>query len=411
MTAALAGTTEALTLSRAYGLEDEAVCAAVGAGTGASWVLEHWPWMRSLWERYEPGNSLDILVKDIRGTLAQAEVRGVELPVTEHAFSRLLETWNLDASLTIGGPTRSGSTSAAPSPTSSSWTGTAASSSTRRRARRTTRRGVLRRARGARRVDRACALRVPRAGRADRPRHDRDDERRPHGHGREDGAADDRAASATSSRCAAACAAASTLRQQVRRAAVRSSRATCACPFGSAWTCGATSGRLSTRRACARRSPRAAGGRRGDRGLLPALLPRARPRAARPGARRGTRPWPLPRGLVGDPAAGAAERPRGHDGDERVRRAGAPALRRAADLGARGCVVSRRAARDAVERRRRDARLVTRNPATTVLSGPAGGPVSRRSPSPAGSAPRTASSSTWAERASTRRSSRRARCR
>jgi 3-hydroxyisobutyrate dehydrogenase-like beta-hydroxyacid dehydrogenase len=97
MTAALAGTTEALTLSRAYGLEDEAVCAAVGAGTGASWVLEHWPWMRSLWERYEPGNSLDILVKDIRGTLAQAEVRGVELPVTEHAFSRLLEMWNLDA--------------------------------------------------------------------------------------------------------------------------------------------------------------------------------------------------------------------------------------------------------------------------------------------------------------------------
>ena len=97
MAAAIAGTTEALTLSRSYGLEDEAVCAAVCAGTGASWVLEHWPWMRSLWERYEPGNSLDILVKDIRGTLAQAEVRGVELPVTERAFSRLLETWNLDA--------------------------------------------------------------------------------------------------------------------------------------------------------------------------------------------------------------------------------------------------------------------------------------------------------------------------
>ena len=80
MAAALAGTTEALTLSRSYGLEDEAVCAAVCAGTGASWVLEHWPWMSSLWERYEPGNSLDILVKDIRGTLAQAEVGASSCP-------------------------------------------------------------------------------------------------------------------------------------------------------------------------------------------------------------------------------------------------------------------------------------------------------------------------------------------
>jgi 3-hydroxyisobutyrate dehydrogenase-like beta-hydroxyacid dehydrogenase len=98
MTAALAGTTEALALSRAYGLEDEAVCAAVAAGTGSSWVLEHWPWMRSLWESYEPGGSLDILVKDVRALLAEADTRKVELPVTALAFSRLLETWNLHSS-------------------------------------------------------------------------------------------------------------------------------------------------------------------------------------------------------------------------------------------------------------------------------------------------------------------------
>jgi 3-hydroxyisobutyrate dehydrogenase len=98
MALAMAGTIEALTLSRAYGLEDEAVCAAVAAGTGSSWVLEHWPWMRSLWESYTQGNALDILVKDIRAVLAQAETREVELPVTRLAFSRLLETWKLDAS-------------------------------------------------------------------------------------------------------------------------------------------------------------------------------------------------------------------------------------------------------------------------------------------------------------------------
>jgi 3-hydroxyisobutyrate dehydrogenase-like beta-hydroxyacid dehydrogenase len=76
-------------------VEDDVVCAAVAAGTGSSWVLVNWPWMRSLWEGYEPGNALDILVKDIRAVLEEAEAERVELPVTALAFARLLETWNL----------------------------------------------------------------------------------------------------------------------------------------------------------------------------------------------------------------------------------------------------------------------------------------------------------------------------
>ena len=90
MAASIAGTLEALDLSRTYGLRDEAVCEAVAAGTGASWVLEHWPWMRSLWERYEPGNALDILVKDLRAVVTQGARREVELPVAALALSRLI---------------------------------------------------------------------------------------------------------------------------------------------------------------------------------------------------------------------------------------------------------------------------------------------------------------------------------
>ena len=90
MGAALAGTLEALELSRGYGLVDEAVCEAVMAGTGASWVLDHWSWMRSLWEAYEPGNALDILLKDLDATLAAGERKGVQLPSTELALERLL---------------------------------------------------------------------------------------------------------------------------------------------------------------------------------------------------------------------------------------------------------------------------------------------------------------------------------
>ena len=91
MGAALAGTMEGLGLARAYGLEDAPVIDAVLSGTGASWVLDHWEWMRSLWEEYEPGNALDILIKDLRATIEAGERQGVPLPSTALALERLLE--------------------------------------------------------------------------------------------------------------------------------------------------------------------------------------------------------------------------------------------------------------------------------------------------------------------------------
>jgi 3-hydroxyisobutyrate dehydrogenase-like beta-hydroxyacid dehydrogenase len=91
MGAALAGTMEGLALARSYGLEDGPAIDAVLAGTGASWVLDHWDWMRSLWEEYEPGNALDILIKDLRATAEAGERRGVPLPSTALALQSLLE--------------------------------------------------------------------------------------------------------------------------------------------------------------------------------------------------------------------------------------------------------------------------------------------------------------------------------
>lgn len=90
MSAAIAGTLEAMALARGYGLDERAVAEVVLKGTGASWVLEHWDWMRSLWEQYEPGNGLDILVKDIRAVVAGAETRGDEMPVSAVALASLL---------------------------------------------------------------------------------------------------------------------------------------------------------------------------------------------------------------------------------------------------------------------------------------------------------------------------------
>lgn len=93
MATAIAGTFEALSLAGDYGLEPEAVIGAVLDGTGASWPLAHWDWMRSLWEQYEPENALDILDKDLKAVIAAVRERGADLPVTEATFARLTALW------------------------------------------------------------------------------------------------------------------------------------------------------------------------------------------------------------------------------------------------------------------------------------------------------------------------------
>jgi len=93
MTVALAGTVEGIALAEHYGLEREQVLEVVAAGTGSSWVLEHWEWMRSLWEGYEPGNALDVLLKDMRALFAETHEQDHPAQVAEAAFARLRAFW------------------------------------------------------------------------------------------------------------------------------------------------------------------------------------------------------------------------------------------------------------------------------------------------------------------------------
>jgi putative dehydrogenase len=97
MGVAMAGTLEGLALAREYGLDDERAIDVITHGTGSSWVLEHWEWMRSLWEEYTPGNALDVLHKDFRALFDQASARRFPLPVAAVAFQRLLDTWKRGA--------------------------------------------------------------------------------------------------------------------------------------------------------------------------------------------------------------------------------------------------------------------------------------------------------------------------
>lgn len=94
MAAAIAGTYEGLALARDYGIGEEDAIEAITAGTGSSWPLTHWGWMRSLWERYEPQNALDILDKDLHATIDFTRRRGLRMPVTEATFQMLDEMWS-----------------------------------------------------------------------------------------------------------------------------------------------------------------------------------------------------------------------------------------------------------------------------------------------------------------------------
>jgi len=89
MTVALAGTVEGIALGERYGLERDQLVEVVAAGTGSSWVLQNWDWMRSLWEEYEPGNALDVLLKDMRALFRDEH----DSPVAQAAFERLLAHW------------------------------------------------------------------------------------------------------------------------------------------------------------------------------------------------------------------------------------------------------------------------------------------------------------------------------
>ena len=103
MLAALAGTHEALDLARQYGVDEQALLAAVAKGTGDCWVARNWgffdrvaaaydeggtpvsqrPWSKDLWEVVAAARAADVQLP-VAGLLAQYVAQRVE----SHAASR-----------------------------------------------------------------------------------------------------------------------------------------------------------------------------------------------------------------------------------------------------------------------------------------------------------------------------------
>ena len=86
----LLATEEGLRLAGEYGLRPEEVLPVIEQSTGASWAAAHWDLVLTWWRDYQPGEALDIIVKDMRSVLDDAAERRLTLPVAGLALQRLL---------------------------------------------------------------------------------------------------------------------------------------------------------------------------------------------------------------------------------------------------------------------------------------------------------------------------------
>jgi len=87
------GAAEGLRLAGEHGVGPELVLPVIERSTGANWVAANWETVLGWWRDYEPGGSLDIIVKDMRSLLDDAAERHLPLPVAAVAFQRLHDVW------------------------------------------------------------------------------------------------------------------------------------------------------------------------------------------------------------------------------------------------------------------------------------------------------------------------------
>jgi 2-hydroxy-3-oxopropionate reductase len=81
LTVSLLAAREAAALAGGAGVPTETVWDVLRTCTGTTWVVENWATASAWVERYEPGTSLDILVKDTGLALEMAREEGVPAPI------------------------------------------------------------------------------------------------------------------------------------------------------------------------------------------------------------------------------------------------------------------------------------------------------------------------------------------
>jgi 3-hydroxyisobutyrate dehydrogenase-like beta-hydroxyacid dehydrogenase len=85
------GLFEAFRVGSAYGIDHAALEGIFRHSVADSWVARNWPHVRQWWE--SNGNGLDILLKDLRAVLREADDLCLSLPTTALSFDLMRAVW------------------------------------------------------------------------------------------------------------------------------------------------------------------------------------------------------------------------------------------------------------------------------------------------------------------------------
>ncbi len=87
------GAYEGMRIASANGIDDGQLMEVISASRGTSWVAQNWKLVRGFWEGYVPGKELDLIRKDLRCAMTEADEKGISMPVTAVAYQRLRHVW------------------------------------------------------------------------------------------------------------------------------------------------------------------------------------------------------------------------------------------------------------------------------------------------------------------------------
>lgn len=87
------GVFEALQVVKHHDVDEQQLMAILSVSVGGSWVVDNWPRVKPWWEHYVSGGDLDILLKDLRSVLREADAHQDSMPVAGLVFQLLRSVW------------------------------------------------------------------------------------------------------------------------------------------------------------------------------------------------------------------------------------------------------------------------------------------------------------------------------
>jgi 3-hydroxyisobutyrate dehydrogenase-like beta-hydroxyacid dehydrogenase len=87
------GIQEGLQLAAPHGVDEETLMRLLAVSTGGSWAVRNWERVREFWRHPAPGAELDIICKDLRSALREADHLEASIPMTAVAFQRIRQVW------------------------------------------------------------------------------------------------------------------------------------------------------------------------------------------------------------------------------------------------------------------------------------------------------------------------------